>query len=697
MEPREDIWVNGNPVRIAAGQFAAHGEPRTLVRFAGPILPRWRAALKRARVVVEFWCPPLGACLRLPRSLSPPALEGRFPFLAGATAYRQEHCQRFDAAHGAAIGRSPLPGRLADVVCFSRSQRLRVEEQLSRLRIPVLLRARSKLRIDYPGDLAAIRDLPGVKLADRARLPRLLSFPEIASAIGLPAATAGAIAASPIAGLTGDGEVIAVADTGLDRGVADASLHPDFRGRVKQLVSLPMNDSWRTFATARTDDAADRGTGHGTHVAGLALGSGSASRGLHRGIAPGAQLVFQALEQDVDVHPEYRAQLPPGYYLAGRPLDLRDLFAAARQQGARIHVNSWGDPARGAYTDDCYEADLFLQENPDAVVLFAAGNDGADRDANRTIDPGSLYAPATAKNVIAVGATEGPLAGAGSRSTWGGLDPNLLRWRSGADRQDPVSGEPRRIAPFSSAGPTRDGRIKPDLAAPGTNLPGPRSQASRFTGWGLADPLPLYMYDGGTSMATAIAGGAMALIRQAWRLARGGRSPSGAALKALAILGAVPVASRAPGREATPFEAGFGLLQVERSLPGRRRPTPEGLRTVSLLDVARGGLDTGQCRDRRLSVRAGTRLEVVLCWYDAPGERLLNDLDLRVVGPGGHELLGNATPSAVPGPRADDRNTVERIRCGPLPGGRVTLRVTGANVPQGPQPFALAWALTEET
>ena len=228
-------------------------------------------------------------------------------------------------------------------------------------------------------------------------------------AVALAAATP---QADWLPGLDGRGEIVAVADTGLDSGVDGPDLHQDFRGRIAFLTSWPINPSWSDYVTTpgHDDGAADLNTGHGTHVAGLAVGDGSASQGAHRGVAPGARLVFQAMEQYCDIKAAAQAQVRPGYYLSGRPLDIRQLFQQARDQGARIHVNSWGDPAAGAYTNDCFEADLFLHENPDAVILFAAGNDGADRDQDGRIDPGSLYAPASAKNTIAIGADRRSLA-----------------------------------------------------------------------------------------------------------------------------------------------------------------------------------------------------------------------------------------------------------------------------------------------
>src|SRR5262249_9450378 len=146
------------------------------------------------------------------------------------------------------------------------------------------------------------------------------------------------------------------------------------------------------------------------------------------------------------------------------------------------------------------------------------------------------------------------------------------RYRNLTDRAAPVGGEADRIAAFSSAGPTIDGRIKPDLCAPGTNMPAPRSQVSQARGWGLADPLPYYMFEGGTSSAAGVA----AVVRQQWRKARGGVAPSGAALKAILVTGARPVRGRGTNPVASPFEAGHGRVSVSGSLPDRVRLLADG-------------------------------------------------------------------------------------------------------------------------
>ena len=136
--------------------------------------------------------------------------------------------------------------------------------------------------------------------------------------------------------LTGDGQVVAIADTGFDKG-STGDVHPAFAGRVIKLYPL-----------GRVGDASDP-DGHGTHVAGSVLGDGLMGDGtVVRGIAPKAKLVFQSV-------------LDSGGALGGLPADLHDLFLPPYQNdGARIHTNSWGGPSQGSYTSNCSEVDDFV-------------------------------------------------------------------------------------------------------------------------------------------------------------------------------------------------------------------------------------------------------------------------------------------------------------------------------------------------
>lgn len=676
------VRVNGLEVAVPAGGFAPVATPRAVLRFFGPIAADWPARLTAFGVSVHFRCPRFGLCAELPADLDVAALRAALPALAGWVPYDFRLCRRAQPRAAAA-----LPD-WTDLVCFTEADREQVTAALAAMATPVLARSRYKLRIASGQPLAELRRLRGVKLADRARTP-ILAGTELASAVGLPDASFADIPD----GLDGAGEIVAVADTGLDRGDPTGAMHPDFDGRVRALLSWPLNPSWddHVLNPGADDGGADLASGHGTHVAGLIVGDGRRSGGRHRGLASGAQLVFQAIEQYAEVRPEHRTEIPSGWYLSGRPLDLRDLFEQARALGARIHVNAWGDPADGRYTDDCFETDLFCRQHPDALVLFAAGNAGrAGRDGTR-LEPASLYAPAAAKNAVAVGATEGPVVGIGYRGTWRGFDPDGRRFPTPALAERPVSGRPERIALFSSTGPTRDGRIKPDLCAPGTNLVGPKSQASTAQGWGLASPLFHYVYYGGTSMACGVAGGCAALLRQAWTRARGA-APSGPALKALLCYGAATVIGPDGLRPAAVHEAGFGRIDLSASLPG-------GTASPVLLDraltPAQDGLVTGQIHEIHVELAAGAHFRALLCWYDEPGEVLVNDLDLCLLDPHGNATWGNHPPGESGHP--DRANTVERIDIDVAATGTWRLRIIAVNVPRGPQGFALVHSAARTT
>ena len=674
------IKVHGVPVEIPEGLFELDGSPHTLVRFVGPVAPGWRAALEARGVKVLFWCPRFGACVRLPEGMDADALRQAFLFVAGARPYRQEQCSRDLPEQTTPVrARAGVPESVLDLVCFSREERAGVEKELRDRGVKILATSSSKVRVSYAGDPAVLRDIVGVKVVDAARGVVPLAETTTQAVLGLAAQDGRWQSA-----YDGRRQVIAVADTGLDRGLNGADLHPDFSGRVRHISSWPINTSWESFVQrpGANDNAADLNTGHGTHVAGLAVGSGALSGGIHRGVAPQAELVFQALEQYTEIKHSFASQMKSGYYLSGRPLDLRQLFQKSHDLGARIHVNAWGDPAQGHYTNDSYETDLFLQTHPDAVILFAAGNDGADRDGDGDPDQRTLYAPASAKNVVAVGATSGALRGVGLRGTWGDLDPQQKTFR-GEARRVPISGEPESVALCSSAGPTADGRVKPDVCAPGTNMIAPRSSATRQQGWGFASPMPYYMYYGGTSMATGVAGGFVANLRQAWEEHMGGAAPSGAALKALVIMGAKPVLRRSGAREESRTVAGFGRLYFPHCLP-----VQEG-RAVTLVDETEVGMMTGEARAHAVAARLPGAFRAVLTWYDAPGETLVNDLDLCLVNSRGEKIWGNHPGGGAGTP--DRVNNVEVIDIPELDPGDYELRVIAANVPAAPQSFALAF------
>jgi|GEM_PF-1896947 len=268
-------------------------------------------------------------------------------------------------------------------------------------------------------------------------------------------------------GLYGAGQVVAVADTGLDSGDLN-TVNPDIRGRVigTHCLGRPSPCDWSDPNS------------HGTHVVGSVLGNGTNSgstptshqyNGSYAGMAPEAKLVIQSIGAADGT-------------LGGIPsADVGQLMRDAYNDGARIHSNSWGgptgvnngQPSYGGYVPESQQVDQAAWDHKDMLIVYAAGNSGADANQDGVIDPDSIGAPGTAKNILTVGASENehPEDNAVWSSGYGFVAPIL-----NSKRADNKNG----MAPFSSRGPTADGRIKPDVVAPGTQVISVRTQKNVF-------------------------------------------------------------------------------------------------------------------------------------------------------------------------------------------------------------------------
>ena len=472
-------------------------------------------------------------------------------------------------------------------------------------------------------------------------------------------------------GLTGSGQIVAVADTGCDMG-SISNTHADFAGRILAGYGWT-NGAYKSSASWADLDA------HGTHVCGSILGSGAASTNLYRGMAYEAQLVIQGMWEDLGGLPDHTASL------------LKQAYSA----GARIHSDSWGYGTNyaGAYVYDSVYSDGYMWTNQIFIMVIAAGNDGIDADSDGVIDAGSVTAPGTAKNCICVGAAENYRTNGGyAASTYG------ARWPSDYPA-DPIKSDkisqtksPQGIVAFSSRGPTLDGRFKPDIVAPGTDVISVRSRASDDTGWGLNSANTNYIYMGGTSMATPLTSGTMALIRQ-WLVDRKGiNEPMAALMKALLINGA---------RDMTPGQYGTGSYQEITARPDRS----QGFGHVNLYNSLEPGdgnflvfatnkLTTSANFTTNIAVgqpNAGTYV-LTLVWQDYPGssggaKNLVNDLDLTVTSPSGTVYYPNNLSGL------DHTNNVEFIEFTATETGSYAVKVNGYSVsktsPNGGQPFAL--------
>ncbi|MCB9653660.1 MAG: S8 family serine peptidase [Deltaproteobacteria bacterium] len=416
-------------------------------------------------------------------------------------------------------------------------------------------------------------------------------------------------------GLRGQGQTVGMADTGVFTGSC-------FFGGTKMA-------GYEDFASRVDGD----GDGHGTHVAGSIAGDNNADGvySTNDGMAPAARLFVQ----DVGA----------GRSLDGIPSDLGDLFLSAYRGGVRVHSNSWGSFG-SSYSSEARSVDAFVASHPDFTVVFSNGNSGPSS--------GTVSSPATAKNVISVGATYN---GAASGS----------------------------LASFSSHGPTDDGRIKPTVSAPGVNI----VSASNALSCGTRTL-------SGTSMAAPTVAGAVALVRQYFvdgyypsgqARASDGFGPSAALIKATLLAGTRNMTG----------------LNVDAALPGQG----QGFGAVNLSDslyfageaqhmFVRDGESVGQGTSKTYDVTVtGGPLRVALVWTDPPAatftsRALVNDLNLVVSG-SGIDFRGNVLTNGISqsGGSSDARNVEELVNLPSAPAGAYRITVSGANVPSGPQAFAL--------
>jgi serine protease AprX len=474
-------------------------------------------------------------------------------------------------------------------------------------------------------DIRGVEDVQHISLAKLSgqSLEQVIESDEVIAVVPMPenklhndiAATIVHADELAFTGYTGKGQIVGIADTGLDTG-DESTIHTDFRGQINSL-----------YAIGREGDASDL-HGHGTHVAGTLLGTGEASGGKLKGMATDAKLVFHSIEDE-----------------DGRlNTDIETILSESYEDGARIHSDSWGADDEGEYSLSSFLFDQFLWEHPDMTALVAAGNVG---------DSGyqTVGSPATAKNVIAVGATEN-------------------------DRPDLGSGSnnPDSVWKYSSRGLTADGRLKPDIVAPGTSILSTRSSFAPSKNFD-QNYNSHYAYMSGTSMATPVLAGGVAQIRQ-FLQEQGVKKPSGALIKSMLLTGADDLQEDMRSQ-------GFGRANLERTIKTSYKDEEEGIQTKEKVVYGVKVSDDSK------------PLAITLAWTDYPSSlvaerNLVNDLNLTVKTPSGKKLNGNDFFEAPYDDEVDNLNNVEQIWIQNPEEGIYTVTVEGYNIPEGPQPFAIA-------
>jgi hypothetical protein len=341
-------------------------------------------------------------------------------------------------------------------------------------------------------------------------------------------------------------------------------------------------------------------------------------------------------------------------------------------QGSRISSNSWGqlDFLRRPitrYNTTAQEYDRIVRDtqtsvsgNQQLTVVFAAGNSGSGSN--------TVSAPGTAKNVITVGASENV------RQT--GTDGCGIA-NSGADSAND-------IISFSSRGPVNssggDGRIKPDIVAPGTHIEAGVPQ-SNYDGSSVCNQYwpagqTLYGWSSGTSHSTPGVAGGAALVYQ-YFLNSGLSAPSPAMVKAFLMNSATHMTGVGANDTLPSNSQGMGRMNLGRAFDGAQR---------LLVDQTQVLGATGQTYQVTGSVASTSQpFRVSLAWSDAPGPTTgapwVNNLDLEVTI-NGTTYRGNVFSGAnsVSGGTADGKNNVESVFLPAGTSGSFTVTVKGTNI-----------------
>jgi len=681
--------------RAAAPEKAlSAGAHHYIVQFVGPIKDAWLRAVKSAGGDPRSPYQDFGYVVRATKAQLDKIGALKFVRSTSHLPYRERLAQELQqpGTEGPAAGRRRSREGMYVLEAFDGGDLGKILSAARKLGFKVVSKDEAAAKAVLLSEATAaaqrgqIRDLStvhGVRLIRQRVLPR--SSNNVAT--GLMGNT---IASNPAGlNLTGAGEIVAICDTGLDTGDA-ATIHSDFAGRIVAIKSYPIAPEWTpdVLNPGANDGPSDTDSGHGTHVSGSVLGDGKASSvgpALIRGHAYKAKLVFQAVEQEVQWKP---GTVPPGtdrFQLAGIPSNLTPLFQFAYTKGARIHSNSWGGGDFGAYDDQCRQLDAFVFSKKDMCFVVAAGNDGTDKDGDGKINFTSVTSPATAKNCVTVGACENlrPDFNAEVYGEWWPDD-----FPAAPIKADPMANNANQVVAFSSRGPTADNRTKPDVVAPGTFILSTRSSmlAPNNFAWAAYPPnKKKYFHMGGTSMATPLTSGALALLREFLRKKRGIKSPSAALLKGLLIAGAERLPGTATPSTLSDPHQGFGRVNLDRSVK-------------QVIETREGaGLKTGQKKAFTIAVPAGGKtLRLVLCYSDFPGDKLVNNLNLLVRDPAGTLYTGNGGVAGAGPMVLDASNNVELVQVAGAPAGTWSIEVVASNVAGGgKQDFAVVGVMVD--
>ena len=299
--------------------------------------------------------------------------------------------------------------------------------------------------------------------------------------------------------------------------------------------------------------------------------------------------------------------------------------------GVTVQNHSYGVGLENYYGIESREYDKHCREFPNIVHVFSSGNEGDKADNI------GVYANITGfANLTGQFKTSKNTISVGSSDKTG------------------------NVTPKSSRGPTQDGRVKPELIAYG---------------------------DAGSSEAAAVVSGIVAVMQQKFK-DQNGSLPESALVKAILLNSANDV-----GRPEVDFETGYGNANALGAI-----------RAIDEAHFFSGIINNTEEKIHNIIIPSNTdRLKITLVWNDVEGAinspiALVNDLDLQVIHPssGGSwlpwVLNHEASSLALPAERKKDHiNVVEQVTIANPESGFYEIVIAGTNIPQGPQPYYIAY------
>lgn len=296
----------------------------------------------------------------------------------------------------------------------------------------------------------------------------------------------------------------------------------------------------------------------------------------------------------------------------------------------------------GIYLPEAAELDLLVHDVPELLHVVAVGNAAFNTSTNNFNCDGREW-----------GYVEVGFQGAKNNITVGWLSNVEALWIG------------------SSRGPTMDGRLKPELVTKGASVNSLNETNAYANRWG-------------SSQASPAVAGIAALVQEAY-MEKYGIMPKASLVKAILLNSA-----RDMGEVGPDFRFGFGLVNADRAI--------ENVFNGNHLE---GIVSEQSVFTQNISIPSNTeKFQITLCWSDLPAappyeKVLVNDLDLKIVGPGGIEylpwILDPNQPQLPATIGTDTLNNFEQVTIMNPPVGSYSIQVKGSKIAGTSQSFSLAY------